>query len=401
MARRLAFVLALAACSSGAETAPAGEWDGTTSRLGDTTVVTTHGGTVAGRHVLDSVTVLWRSDLLEQPTQVVLVGESRVAVADRNRIHLISTDGLPVATLGGEGEGPGEFIALGPIGATDSSIVGVDRRNRHWARFAADGALRGSGVMAPTGDYANLVPARVGAAGDTLRLVWGSLIFGSGKPSFGGVLRHPPGEAPVEEARVTGDGYVFGTSGNAALASLFGPRPLLAIGPDGRIAMGDGVEYCVTVVGSGQPMRICRDWQAIPPAPSVRSPDWDAVARESGTTVEGLAPVREVVELIAVGDRRHALSALNFDSDGRLWVHAADSSTAAVHPILIRFTPSRRPPHRQWDVFDRQGRLHWQLHLPTRFTPWDARGETIYGLYETESGELVVATIGVPVGGEG
>lgn len=256
-------------------------------------------------------------------------------------------------------------------------------------------------MLPPTGDFANLVPARAGLKGDTLSLVWGSLIFGSGRPSFAGVLRHVGGDAPSEEARVSGDGYVFGTSGNAALATLFGPRPLLAIGPHGRIALGDGVTYCVTMQGAGDPMRLCREREPVPVGERVRTPDWDAIGRESGISAEGLAPVREVVEMIAIGDTRNAFTALDFDSDGRLWVQAVDSSTTDVHPILIRFTPDRRPPHRQWDVFDHDGRLHWQLHLPSRFTPWDARGATIYGLHETESGELVVATIEVPDGGEG
>lgn len=387
----------LAACSSAERLVPPGEWDGTTSQLGDTTVTTTHGGTVAGRHVIDSVAVLWRGDALERPTQLVLVGDRRIAIADRTRIHLIGTDGIPVATLGQRGAGPGEFNQLGAIGATGEAVVGLDRGNRHWARFGDAGALLATGVLAVDPDLPGLEPGRIAIAGDTLVIGWASGVSTQGQPNFGGAVAHPlGGGVPAERGRVTGQPYVFGPSMTGSLAALFGPTPRLAIAPDGRAALSDGVEYCIDVIGGRAPQRICRDWTRVPVTDAVRRPDWDAVFAESGLEPAALGPLREVLELVTVGDHRYALAGLNFDSDGRLWVQAVDSTTADVHPILIRFTPDRRPIHREWDVYDRDGRLHWQLHLPTRFTPWDARGSVIYGLYELDSGELAVATMAVP-----
>lgn len=388
-------VLALAACSSSADrVAPAGEWQGSTTRHGDTTVVTTQAGTVAGRHVLDSVAVLWRSEFLERPTQLLLVGDDRIAIADRTRIHLIGTDGFPVATLGRAGEGPGEWQQVGVIGATADGVIGLDRRSRRWARFDRDGALQASGTLTLDPDLPSLESARLALIGDTLIAGWTSGVNTQGEPNFGGIVAHPLAEGiPSERARVIGQPYVFGPAMTGALRALFGPTPRVAIAPDGRAALTDGVEYCVDVIGDTRPMRVCRDWERVPVGDAVRSPDWDAIIAESGMEPAVLGPLREVMELVEVGDRRNSVSGINFDSDGRLWVQAVDSTTTDIHPILIRFTPDRRPSHRQWDVYDREGRLHWQLHLPTRFTPWDARGNTIYGVHETDSGELVVGTM--------
>ena len=384
-------LLALAAWSSGA--AAAGASRSTTTSAGDTTVVTTHAGSVGGRQVIDSVTVLWQSESLERPTQLVLAG-NRIAIADRTRIHLISTDGTPIATLGREGEGPGEFVQIGAMGSTDSVIFAVDRQHRHWARFDTNGAMLESGTMLLDPDLPSMMPGRIALVDQIAQLAWGSGVSTRGEPNFAGIVSHPlNGALPSERGRVIGQPYVFGASMTASLASLFGPTPIIAMAPDGRAALADGVEYCIAISGDVRPKRFCRDWDRVPVTDAVRNPDWQAVYAESGVPEAVLGPLREVLELVEVGDRRNSLTALNFDRDNRLWVHVVDSTTADIHPILIRFTPSRRPAHRHWDVFDRDGRLLWELFLPSRFTPWDAEGNTVYGIYEVDTGELVVASV--------
>jgi hypothetical protein len=158
------------------------------------------------------------------------------------------------------------------------------------------------------------------------------------------------------------------------------------------------VEYCVWVLDH-RTRRFCRDWTRVPVGDAIKQPDYAAVAEEAGVPLEVLGPVRQVLDQVEVGDLRYSLSSLNFDSDNRLWVQAVDSLTADVHPILIRWTPDRRPAYRHWDVFDTDGRLQYELFLPSRFTPWDARGNAVYGFLELETGELVVGMVEVP--GEG
>jgi len=372
---------ALVACAGGTETSNDDRWRGTTATVGDTTVITTRSGSLAGRHQLDSVSVLWQDDRLERPTQLLLVG----------------TDGGAVATLGREGEGPGEFVQVGAIGASDSDIVGIDRRNRHWARFGRDGRLLASGIVQSSAELPALQPGRVAVRGDTLTAAWGSLIRSDGSPGFGGAVRSIAGAGPEEVARVFGQPYVFGASGTASLASLFGPTPRVAVAEDGRVALTDGVEYCIWVLDT-RTRRFCRDWTRVPVTDAVRNPDYEAVAAEAGVDPAVMEPLKEVMALVQVGDLRYAIAGINFDHDGRLWVQAVDSLSADVHPILVRFTPHRRPAHRHWDVFDADGRLLWELFLPTRFTPFDAHDDTIYGLDELDSGELVVATMRLPEG---
>lgn len=396
-ATSLAIAGLLAACT------PPGRsiaWEGTTGAIGDTTIITTTRGSLHGTRALDSVQVIWRSDSLDRPSQVLVSGPGTLAVADRERIFVLGTDGTVRSVLGRRGEGPGEFQRVGVIGGWGDTLAGLDRQNRHFSLFRPDGTLLHSGVIRLVDGLTNLIPSRLGVTANGLMAAWGTFVATDGTPGVGGVVRSGwRGDTAVVLRRITGQPYVFSATGGAARAVMFGPNPMVAIGVDGRYAIADGVEYCIdTGQGDGTaPVRICRAWDRVRVSPSIRTPDYAAIMRESGATEESLAGIREILTLISIPDRRNAIDWLFWDSVGRLWVRVVDSREAEVHPFLSRYTPARLPRDARWDVFAVDGRLAWELTLPRAFTPFDATAERAFGLLDTPEGDLAVAAVALPV----
>jgi len=381
------------ACQAGDS---ADAWQGRTAQVGDTTVVTTTSGSLHGAATLDSIELVWRSDSLNRPTQVFLVGDGTLAVGDREQIFVLGPDGRVRTALGRVGDGPGEFRRIGSIGGRGDTIVGLDRENRHFSLFHADGRLLSSGILRPAGGLVNLLPGRIGFDAAGLLIGWSTFVTTDGTPGLGGVVLHLVGADSATVVRqVDGQPTVFSASGGAARATMFGPNPITAIGRDGRVAVTDGVEYCIdTRAASGSsPMRICRAWERVPVSARVRNPDFDAILAESGQPPETLAGIRELLPMITIPDRRNAIDWMFWDAEGRLWVMVVDAREAEVHPYLTRFTPNRMPSHRRWDVFDADGRLAWELTLPRSFMPTDAGGGRIYGILDTPEGDLAIASV--------
>jgi hypothetical protein len=388
----------LLACSSSDGALSNGSWSGTTVQHGDTTVVTTAVDSRHPRLVLDSVTILWRSDSLDRPTQVLLVGDSLLAVADRERIFVVGIDGRVRSTLSRRGSGPGEFEDLGLIAVDGTRIVAIDRSSPRWASFALDGELVASGTLAAAPNrLINLDGNRMVVRDSSLLLGWLSLGDGENEPMRGGIASHPlNGTAATVLQRIDGQVMNAGSGGVLMVRNLFGPYPRMAVAPDGRVAVGGGVRYCVSVSGDAAPMEICRDWSPIPVTDGVRNPDYADLVAASGRDAETFAPFREVLDRAEIGEVRNSFTGLRFDTGGDLWVQVVDSLVAHVHPILGRFVPERLPRWRHYDVFDRDGTLKQELLLPSSFTPWDAQGDRIYGLYETPEGDLAVAMLRLP-----
>lgn len=388
-------LLAALACGGDAAAPPYG-WAGTTATAGDTTVVTTERGAVRGSITIDSVEVVFAGEALVDPLMLVAIDGQTLAIADPTQVHLVGTDGAHLGTLGRAGEGPGELNTIGAIGGSGDTVAALDRRNQRFALYRTDGTVLVGGLLAQAEGLANLQRGRVAVRDGELVAGWGSRISFSGEANFGGVSSHLPGAGTAGElARVTGQPYVFNEEAlSGGRAVLYGPNPLTAVAPDGRFALTDGVEYCVTALGAGRPpMRICREWTRIPVADAIRNPDYEAIAAASGQPVEMFTQFRFLLPDIEVGEQRNSIDAIRYDREGRLWVQVVDSLVSDVHPFLVRFAGSLGARQVHWDLFGRDGRLLWQLVLPATFTPWDAVGDVVYGLVEQADGSVAVGRV--------
>jgi len=375
-------------------------WTAVHDTVGDTIVVRTLGGSVwqdSTRLVGPEPRIVYRSEELGWPGVIIALDGGRLAVSDRTRIHIITQDGEPLGIIGRAGKGPGEFSLIGGMAAWpgDSLLVWDPNQYRLTWLSVAGRAGRTALVEAPpglaAGEEIDLVPGPAGVV-----LVWyPGYVLPDGPPPPYALARHDlDGGLEQELARVPGFAMIGTSMGVFVPRSLYGPRPLYAVALDGRVAVSDGVEYCVLVLqpdgDSGRPLRICRDVERPLVQPEIRAPDYSALADLLSPRDLDLLRSRLLVQEFP--ERKNAIEELRFDSGGRLWVRRTGADER-YDPMLLGPYPELRPEHYDWDVFDRDGRLLTTVALSSRFEPRLILGNRIYGVVTLDTGENVVALV--------
>ena len=383
----LAILCFLLACT---ESAPDPTWTGTVDTLADTITVTTTAGTTSGLPPLavDSVDILWKSDSLANTVGITTVA-GVLAVADRDRIFVISPDGDLLRVLGRPGDGPGEYRAIIGIGSSGDTLFVWDARHYTLTAWAGADTLAGSWkLMGRTGPlYHQLGPVQV-YGGKLTALVAVSYVPGESIISM--VMRQRVSDGSVDSiAAMRGEAYTLTGDRVLVPTQLFGPESNYTVGPGDVVAWADGVEYCVNTLSGDAPLlRICREWERVPVTDAIRHPDLEQL------DASGMGQYRAAIEAMAgtsdPGTARNSIDELRYDDRSRLWLRVVDSLQADIHPHLLQMEAAARPPHYQWDVFDTTGKLARTVMLPSRFDPQAFSNDTIYGFYELESGEMVV-----------
>jgi hypothetical protein len=175
---------------------------------------------------------------------------------------------------------------------------------------------------------------------------------------------------------------------------LFGPRVIAALAPDGRFAVGDGVEYCVRLwsVAEGTFRMACREHAPVPIGAGIRSHDLSRIEDEARReSLAGVVRGQEIADHLASFDR------LLFDDDGHLWVRTLGPELADVHPYLRSSMLEREPAYRTWDVFDPVGRFVGGVAVPSNFRPQSIESGYIYGFLELATGEITIGRAAVPL----
>ena len=168
---------------------------------------------------------------------------------------------------------------------------------------------------------------------------------------------------------------------------LFPTRAIVAIGHEGQIAVGTGLDYCFTLysLAEERPRRVCRDRERTRIGPGIRSPDASLLPEESD---------REVLQALLreqeVGEWMPSYDALRIGDDGRIWVRTVGEELADLHPHIRFRRPDLRPSHRLWDVFDAGGALRQTVQLPTTFDPRVLTADRIWGFVELPTGEIAI-----------
>jgi hypothetical protein len=400
---RLSYLL-MAFAIPGCSSAAVRSWQGSVDTIGDTIVVTTSVPPEAAwpsLEVVDSVPLVWTSELLARPSDVAVSPGETVYVADVAQVFAIGPTGEHVATLGRQGRGPGEFTRITSLALYSGDTVlvwdGVERRLT-WLKV--DGGVARTRIIAPPTGFRpprpldrtprplDLQPTPAG-----LPLPWQSGAFlPAGPPDTlvlaltawnhdsVVILRRLPNIAWLE-AGVVGVRYPFG------------PRALFAVGTGGTFAYANGVDYCVTMQRVGEPgaRRICRHWQR------ARTSRIDRVPADT-VGLGGIGPL--LVQLATAqeyGRLAHSIDEIRLDAASRLWVRVVDSSYK-TNPLFTDRLPRFRPEHYTWEVFDVEGKLARRIALPSGFLPRGFANARVYGLVELPNGAFGVGRldIGVP-----
>lgn len=390
MRRILLLPLLLAACTPTSSDAPTTTLHTTATTAGDTTIVTSHGMPPVVRP--DTIVTIWQSDELGQPTALAR-GDGRLIVGDRASVHVVPLDGGAAVTLGRRGAGPGEFRSVEAVGVQGDTVLAWDHRLHRLTMFGGDGEPLGTAQLTPPEYFGNrgheLQPLVL--RDGRLLLLWGELIR-VGQPVRRTLVLH---DVAADSARVlaTWRQAVYVPVGpedaqSLATSDVFGPRAVVAIGTDGRVASGDGQEYCVDVwrPDAAPVRRVCRDWTRPEVGDEIRSPDASRLEEpEMRRLLASMVDAQEVPE------RMPSYELLGLGGDGTLWVRTVGEAEAHVHPWIARVVEGAGPAVQRWDQFDDDGALVRTVELPTAFFPFVFEADRITGIEELESGELVVA----------
>lgn len=322
-------------------------------------------------------------------------GEGNLVVADSRagEIRLFDARAGHLRTIGGKGEGPGEFGSLsgawpGPAGG----IVALDRGQQRITRFSADGSLIGTAGLAGIGEM-GMFSTR-GMAGAEMVL---SQVTDMGLPSdeeaaqdleealeddgaMVQFLRHRLDGTLVDTlARRRGERTSTSTSESGGMMLLqllvvpFSPRPVAAGSPHG-VAVSGGGRYEVGLFDvAGVLHRIVR----LDEDPALRTDEHlEAHVRGSGRRLRDEASIQKTIDMyrdLPMPDRLPGYVDLLFADTGELWARRYG-------------VPGGETAHFHWDVFGTDGHHLGRVEVSTSLRIREVSRNQVVGISRDELG---------------
>ncbi len=191
-------------------------------------------------------------------------GAGKLYVLDNmaKRIFVVGPGGKLQHTLGGPGEGPGEFrTPRGLAVMRDGRVVIADMGDLAYHIFGTDGEYEDRVRMAPESGVVILTEYMPDPGGEAVIAAVGGQML-----TITGVGRQPAEHTslPIERLLLTGDVVARDTvvegwlaPGGEPLATglperhVFGPRMLLGVLPDGSVAFSDSSAYAIKIARTG------------------------------------------------------------------------------------------------------------------------------------------------------
>ena len=306
-------------------------------------------------------------------------GSLAVANGGSSEVRLYSAEGSHIASLGGEGDGPGEFRAIVGLDNAGDSVIVLDANGRV-TFFAPDLALLGTyTVPLPSGTIAESNAVVHLANGEIVIETRIRFMFGyEGESAMlrqpGGLFRVDAAGGTVDSIGVTAGNEVFmhRNSGGGAFAGIpLFARDAFVATHAGRIFLGDAVDMQVEeVTADGGLARILR----IPGYPLELSADVFEREREARLP-DDPAEVRpmtlEFFEDMPVPDRRPAYADVKVDPTGAIW----------LRPFLA---PSEGDGPETWQVLGPDGAWLGGVEIPADFSVMQIGMDFVLGVYRDE-----------------
>lgn len=306
-------------------------------------------------------------------------GSLAVANGGSNEIRLYSADGSHIASLGGEGDGPGEFRAIVGFDNAGDSLIVLDASGRV-TFFAPDRALLGTfSVPLPSGAIAESNAVAHLANGEIVVETRVRFMFGyEGESAMlrqpGGLFRVDPTDESADSIGVTAGNEVFMhlNSGGGTFAGipLFG-RDAFVTTHAGRILLGDAVDMQVEeLTADGVPARILR----IPGYPlelSAGAFEREREARLQQNPDEMPPMILEFYQDLPVPDRRPAYADVKVDPTGSVW----------LRPFLA---PNEGGGPETWQVLGPGGAWLGGVEISAGFAVMEIGMDFVLGVYRDE-----------------
>ena len=305
-------------------------------------------------------------------------GSLAVANGGSNEVRIYSADGNHTASLGGEGDGPGEFRAIVGFDNAGDSLIVLDANGRV-TFFAPDRALLGtysvplpSGVIAESNAVVHLANGEI-VIETRIRFMFGYEGESAMLRQPGGLFRVDAAGGTVDSIGVTAGNEVFmhRNSGGGAFAGipLFGRDAFVATHA-GRIFLGDAVDMQVEeLTADGVSARIFR----IPGYPLELSAAAFEREREARLAAPDELPpmIREFYQDLPVPDRRPAYADVKVDPTGAIW----------LRPFLA---PNEGDGPETWQVLGPDGAWLGGVEMPADFSVMEIGMDFVLGVYRDE-----------------
>ena len=312
--------------------------------------------------------------LFSEITGVRLFPDGAFAVSEfsSRAIRVYDPEGRYARSMGGPGEGPGEFGDINHLDVLPpDTVLAYDVSALRLTRYLRDGTLLGTTTMQPAGGWPEVF---LGSYAD------GGMAIVSLVPSPRGGSEIVPDRMVI--GRYASDGSLVAVVDTVPGIRRAGGTAVVPFSPfmhawllDDSVYVTDGTEPVVDVLGAEG--RIVRQIRL-----SIPRPDLDAAwrvlraeltARDRTQWIEDLAPgvAEEPVPVI---------SASMVDQDGRIWLKHYEPATDAAH---LR---SGAMAGGLWTVVEADGQVVAEVELPDGFAPMDATGRSVVGVHRDDLG---------------
>ena len=312
------------------------------------------------------------------------------------RVVIANSDGTAAATLGGQGDGPGEFAGVRSIVRIEPDSLAVwDAERRRISVFTEDGRLQREVLLrdlAPLSWIASPNVLSVSGRVDLLPSAPGSFVL-LGVGVFG------PGEGvrrvSIPSYRVSAEGALLdqlgGFPGETTFSSTQTGTSPFPLGPDTYgAALGDGL-----ALGAAEQAEYRRYSPAGALEQIVRWAESDTLLTESDvhawesfleTWLGAMAPqeaasIREILDAMPEPARRPAYTGIVTSDNGRTWV---EDYCPGQLGLGVAYMGRMRVPARDWLVFSDEGVLIATARTPAGFRPITVRKGMVWGVYVDE-----------------
>ncbi len=291
-------------------------------------------------------------------------GNLHILDIQANKVFVVDRYGRLIRTLGGNGEGPGEFVgAMGMAVMADGRVVVVDLSRRVYHMFVAGGEFRRTVAMAGNPDITTIgfVRALPGAdaiikvptlarwvqfTGDAFR---GPLVLPSShvvvRTSLAGEKATPdtiakPWLPPIDFENWDELGLRNRAPIPTLMLSVFSPALHLDVLPDGGLAFSDSSAYAIKITdpGGGLLRILRRPLQPVPMSRRVIRAEKDRRLKlAEGLAPTGIAPesIRNRIESLEFADQIPVVGGLGTSWDGLIWVHRYGENPLDDGPIDV------------------------------------------------------------------
>ena len=417
LARILAFavpVAALAACGTDTGSSAAGP-EVVVDTIGDTTVVRTMSGSVWGAEatLVPEVSI----GELDGPEEYLFGSIWSIAVDDdrgvyvfdgqAQHIRVFDSAGGYVQTLGGRGEGPGEFRSAEAIALLPDGRLLVRDQGNNRVQVFGPGAGDSDQWRYDAGYMGSMSPLYTDAEGRTFVLARDRsrtgfarhlIVMGSdGTP----VDTLPEPSSEYQQPQLTAEFDIEGGRASYGAIVPFSPNFVWTVHPDGHFLTGMAAEYRIDLPSDGRVLRIERAFDPVPVSDAEREYEREGVTRYLRSRYPDWSWNGPPIP-----DHKPFFKALLAGKDGRIWVQLSTEGQLAQNEDHDLDDPLSQPvtwrePVR-YDVFKADGTYLGVVNPPDDFVTRPEpifHGEYVWAVTEDELGVERVVRYRIVVGG--